>query len=394
MAHRVTSRIAAVRDRDGQLEIELSIPCPTSLGQRMESYVVLSREALGRAATRPRVAEAQESWGVEIAGYLYLAGLGAGAFIVAVVLDWLGLALAPAYVSPLGDWIWDWSKVLVLWGPVIAAVGASLNILHLGRNRSLFFTACLNPRSSWLARGFIVLFSFVTIGCAVAAAAVLFPHIRADTIVIWRTVEAIGVACALGTAIYTGILIKSKEFIPAWHSPIVPFLFVASALSTGSMGVVVGSTIYRFLAADLASAYEIVHTVNIFVLVVLVAESALLALYLRALAKGKPEGILSARMLLSGSWRYPFWIGIVAAGRVLPFVLVLANIWIGSDVIAILAALSVLAGGFVLRLVILGVGVEEAPPLYRKSEWRVQHALVEPGALESASGVRAAVTML
>jgi polysulfide reductase chain C len=340
----------------------------------------LSPDLVSRISAEPRVAEPQDSWELAIAGYLYLGGLGAGAFIMAIVAGWLGLGLTPAYVHPIGDWAWDWSKALVLWGPFLTALGASLLVFHLGKNWFLGFTACFNPRTSWLARGFIILATFIVVGCAVALVSVFAPHWPARLGILWTALEALGVLFALGTAIYTGILLQSMRFIPAWNSPFLPFLFLASALSTGAMGVIMGAMIYRFAAADPRSAHQLARALEVIEPVLIVVEASLLVLYLRRLRKGKPEGQLSAQMWLSGRWRLGFWGGIVGLALALPFLLDAVNLGLRSDGLAMAASSSVLIGGFLLRCGVLAIGVKETPPLYKLSKWRVAHPAVEPAA--------------
>jgi len=363
--------------------------------ERTEPNSALARELLARVTVKPAVAEPQRSWEMLIAGYLYLGGLGAGAFALAVICEWLGLGLAPQYVSPLGAWRWDWSQALLLWGPLVTAIGASLLIFHLGRNWFRFWTAGNNPRTSWMARGFSILLGFVLLGFVVFLLAVFAPAWTGDHQVVWHVLQALGVLLALGTAIYTGILVQSMGYIPAWSTPLLPsrklpllpFLFTVSALSTGAMGVIVGAAIYRFVAGEAAAA-GLVHTLEITELGLLVVEAALLALYIRNLRLGKPEGQLSARMLLSGSWRYGFWGGVVGAALALPFLIDAVNLGLDSVVLALVAATSVLLGGFLLRLAILSVGIKETPPLYKLSQWRAAHPSVVPARSPLVGGGR------
>jgi polysulfide reductase chain C len=343
-------------------------PAKTTKGT--ERTAVPTFELLKRLSAKPVLAQPQDSWGLLIAGYLYLGGLGAGAFIMATLGDWLGLGLAPTFLGPIGGWAWDWSKALVLWGPSATAFGAALLVFHLGRNWFLAWTACFNIRTSWMARGFIILATFIVVGCLVAMVAVFGPFWPERLLVLWRIAQAIGVAFAFGTAIYTGILLQSIKFIPAWNSPFLPFLFLASALSTGAMGVIMGAMGYRFIVTEPASAHELARSLEYIEPGLIVIEAALLTLYVRHLRRGKPEGLLSSRMWLSGSWRYGFWGGIVGLALALPFALDVVNLGVRSDVLAIVTAASVLFGGFLLRCGILGIAVKETPPLYKLSMWR------------------------
>jgi formate-dependent nitrite reductase membrane component NrfD len=350
----------------------------------------LSRDLLSGVDLTPKATEPQGSWGWEIASYLYLGGLGAGAFIVAVLLDWIGLPL-PAALTAVGGRDWNWAAILFYWGPVITALGASLLIFHLGRNWFLFFTACFNPRSSWLARGFLILATFIVVGCVAAVIAVFFPEWPGAHPAVWRAIQVGGLLFACGTAVYTGILLRSMTYIPAWNVVLLPILFFASALSTGAMGVALGTLLFRLISGDAALAQSMIRRIETAEPAVLLAEGVLLVLYVRHLAKGKPEARLSAAMLLSGSWRRAFWVGVVGGALVLPLLLsVLSAILQMVDVtsfrlfgvefevasaLVLVAAVAVLFGGFLLRLSVLGVGIKERPPLYGMSMWRAEHGL-------------------
>ena len=344
----------------------------------MGSTSMLRPDLLARISPQARTTEPQVAWELLIAGYLYLGGLGAGAFVVSVVTGWFGLGLAPALVSPIGGWTWDWSGLLVLWGPFLTAFGALLLIFHLGRNWLRAYTACFNPRTSWMARGFIILAAFIVLGAMVAAISVFAPSWPGRIAPLWRCLEALAVLFALGTAIYTGILLQSMSFIPAWNSPFLPYLFLASALSTGVMGVAIGALVYRFIVAEPASAQGLARTLEYAEPALIAIEASLLTLYVRHLRRGKPEGLLSSQMLLSGRWRFGFWGGIVGLALAAPFVLDAVNLGLRSDVLTLLAAVSVLTGGFLLRCGILAIGIKESPPLYKLARWRALHPAAEP----------------
>jgi formate-dependent nitrite reductase membrane component NrfD len=335
-----------------------------------------------RAAT-PFAVQPQGAWGLEIAGYLYLGGLGAGAFAMAVIFDWLGFGLAPRLGEFLWEAPWDWTKLLFLWGPVITGVGASLLILHLGKNRSRFFTAGANPRTSWMARGFAILLTFILSACALALVALLAPEAREANLGVWRAFESVAVLAALGTAAYTGVLLRSMSFIPAWSTRWLPLLFLASALSTGSMGNLVLVSVLEALGGKPPDARFLEALLVVEPVVILLEGAVLVALILR-LRRGNPAAFTSADMLLHGRWRFPFWAGVVGAALVVPFALDLVDLFVGSKPVALLGAVSVLLGGFILRLAVLGVGVKEVPPLYRLGLWRDTHPQAE---LKSAAEV-------
>ena len=110
----------------------------------------------------------QREWGWEIAIYLYLAGMGAGAYVIGSFLIWLGVSLAPSRALMLFGVPLTLTRAALLWGPILVAIGAPFLVLDLGKKHK-FFTACLNPRTSWVARGFIILSAFIVLGLIVLA---------------------------------------------------------------------------------------------------------------------------------------------------------------------------------------------------------------------------------
>jgi formate-dependent nitrite reductase membrane component NrfD len=320
-------------------------------------------------------ARPQTEWGLVIAGYLYLGGLGAGAFLLAVVLDWLGFRLPALTAAWSGSGV-DWAAFWTLWGPLVVAFGAALLIVHLGRNWRLFFTACFNPRGSWLARGFLILTAFILVGVACLALSIFAPDWVAEGGAAWRTLQAIGVAFAFATAAYTGLLLRSMKYIPAWRTMALPTLFVVSALSCGAMALALTVMIHGLLAGVAGLNEATLHALSNIERVLLPLELVVLAVYVRVLQRGRPEAALSARMLLHGERRAAFWVLVVAVGLLFPLSLEIAYAFApGAPAVPAVGAVAVLIGGLVLRHLVLAVGVKEQAPLVRASDWRGGAAL-------------------
>src|SRR5512137_1676669 len=102
----------------------------------------------------------QRVWRWEIAIYLYLAGMGAGSYIIGMIINWFADPKAP--ITLFGFHV-DIAKPALLWGPLFVALGAPFLILDLGIKRR-FLYACLNPKTSWVARGFLILSTFIVLG--------------------------------------------------------------------------------------------------------------------------------------------------------------------------------------------------------------------------------------
>jgi protein NrfD len=287
-------------------------------------------------------------WGWYVVLYFFIGGLTAGCYAVASALDAMGDPRDRAAVR-LG-------YTLAFPGVLICAV---LLILDLGRPerfwhmvfKSQFFPEPIFKHWSPISVGSWVLsvfgaFAFVSfIGVMVETGRIRWrPLVDLDQKVrnaprarlVWTL---LGAFFGFFLAGYTGVLMVGTV-APVWHNA-VPLggLFLASALSTSYALLILllarrgrghsDPTVAKLALADRwALAIEIV-----LLLLVLV-----------------PLGAL-ARPMLTGGFGVVFWIGVVLAGLVAPFVLEFA----GRDVERRhrLRAVLVLAGGLLLRFVII-----------------------------------------
>ena len=129
-----------------------------------------------------------------------------------------------------------------------------------------------------------------------------------------RVVCSVGAVLAIGTAIYTGVLLSVVQAVPLWNTPILPALFLVSAISTG-MG----------LAFDLSATLAIPEIHRRFKHMPLVhmifigLEIALLALLLVTALNQGGEAAESAKLILVGNRSVIFWVLVVGFGMVYPF---------------------------------------------------------------------------
>jgi formate-dependent nitrite reductase membrane component NrfD len=289
----------------------------------------------------------QEHWGWPIAVYLYSAGMGAGSFIIGAIMDWLGYAAYP-------------SKAVLLWGALLVAFGAPFLILDLGI-KWRFLNACLNPRTSWVARGFLILSAFIVVGIT-ALGVSLLPLLGIEIASgVLQILEGIGIVLAFTTAIYTGILLKAIKYVTLWNTWLLPLLFLASALSTGSM-VIILSTLVAGLLAPQGDASQLMEMLMRTEQVLILVEGLVLGLFLLFGYRTKEQGERSVRLLLTGNLKFVFWIGIVVSGFFFP--IILENMYSPElPFLPFLTGLFLLMGGFFLRFGILHAGIKETPPL-------------------------------
>jgi formate-dependent nitrite reductase membrane component NrfD len=287
----------------------------------------------------------QEHWGWIIAIYLYLAGMGAGSYIIGAIINWF---INPSRVVLIRGLALDPAKAALLWGPILVAIGTPFLILDLGIK-------------------FLILSIFIVFGLVLLAKSVLpfgWLHAESD---LWYIPEVIAIAFAFGTAIYTGILLKATKSIPLWNTYLLPLLFLVSALSTGSMAIIL-STLGTGLFSYNAGALEVLISGE---QILVVIEGIVLYLYLSRRYRVSEQGKDSVRLLLFGNKKLIFWGGIVLLGFIFPFVLeTIAAFSHGNVVLIFVSGLTLLCGGFFLRLGVLSAGIKEQIPMQRWAEFQ------------------------
>ena len=282
--------------------------------------------------------KAQTRWTWIIAAYLYLAGVGGGAYITGVL----------AGAGFFGDG--EWSKVsnigVCLAFPCVAA-GCAFLLFDLGSPKNAW-RAWMRPGTSWMARGTIIIsiFMLVTlihVGYLIFAGAAGTP----------ACIGIVGGVFALATVVYTGILLGASRPIAFWSTAALPALFLVSALSTGVMAIV--------LIGMMAGVDEkAIATLEKLDVVLIVAEILVLGFFLQGTHR-LTESRASAKMVLCGEVAPMFWFGVALLGLLIPLgltVLGAANPEAtASQAAAILASLCGLTGGLFLRQVILAGGI-------------------------------------
>ena len=302
-------------------------------------------------------------WGWLVAIYLFMGGMGAGAFIIAAVLELTGerykheycpTALVGAGVS----------------GPLIA-IGTVLLIFDLGAGLREPWRI-LNMFTNWssvMTWGIWILSFFIPIAFVYGILEVMQVH---PGILAWlrrwlrflpetlpyrgikRIVCSIGILLALGTALYTGVLLSVVEAVPLWATPILPILFLVSAVSTG-MG----------LSLDLSATLMVPETSHRFKRLPLIhialigLEIALLVLFFyTALGQGG-EAAESANLILTGAGSLIFWIVVAGLGMVFPLVVNIYALARGSHgyLVGILAGAAIVLAGLFVRYLIVAAAI-------------------------------------
>lgn len=301
----------------------------------------------------------QTVWGPLIAWYLFLAGVGAGAYLVGFVAERAGerySALArPGYIL----------------GAPLVAIGAALLLFHLG-NPPQVWRAILRPYSSIMSLGLWILVVFLGFAGLHFGALLLPKAVKVSGR--WMPwVKTLAAIFAVAVIIYTGLLLGVTKAIPFWNTPILPLLFLVSAISTGigAVMLIVGGQQLLAPKARLAGAIsEAVHSLSRVELPLIVTEVLVLFFLLFIMIAGSSTAAGSAHYLISGGYAVAFWLGLVVVGLLLPIILEALTLrrspalaGAPRSAITVLTALCLLAGGLVLRYAILAAGATVAGTL-------------------------------
>lgn len=280
--------------------------------------------------------KAQSRWAWIIAAYLFLAGVGGGAYITGVVAEFFG-----------GE---EWeavSKIGVFLGFPCVAVGCVFLLLDLGTPKN-FWRAFMRPGTSWMARGTIIISIFMLLA-VIHSVFLIFAEPGGTP----SALGVMGAVFALATVIYTGILLGASRPIAFWSTAVLPALFLVSALSTGVMAVaLIGS-----MAGVHKDAMTVLEKLDI---VLIVLEMLVLGFFLQATHR-VTESRASAKLVLCGSVAPAFWFGVVLLGLLIPLALSALGVanpdGAAAQLAVILASLCGLVGGLLLRRVILSSGI-------------------------------------
>lgn len=286
----------------------------------------------------------ESAWGWLIVTYLFLAGAGAGAFLAAVACD----LLAP-----------DWSKALARAGSIASGpmviVGTACLVLDLEAGlwepwRQMYLV--FNP-TSMIMWGVAILGLFIPVSVLYGLALNGITPIGKYLTKYVKHLEIIGAPLAVSTAVYTGILIAVVNGVPFWNTPLMPVLFLASAISTGLAVAMIGAAVVDIATVRTLSNFALGHVIF------LAVEALVLGLLVFMSLTRSVEAAASASMLISGSLSFYFWTLVVVIGVLVPFILSIVEYYEYGEMPKILvvgADVCVLVGGMSLRALIVFSG--------------------------------------
>jgi formate-dependent nitrite reductase membrane component NrfD len=287
-------------------------------------------------------------WGLLIVVYLFLGGLSGGALALSAVAALAG-----------GDRFSRVARMAAFVAPWPVLMGTGLLVLDLGRPLHFWkLLVAVEPRSPmWIGTWLLTLFALVSLPYANLFLPVWLRLWRPGNVARWkRRLALAGLPLGIAVGIYTGVLLGVLVARPLWNTPLLAQLFLVSALSTAAAFVLlllrrVGSEDERrALAAGDAALIGL--------------ELAVIAWMLIDARVSGASTSAAAAALATGAIGWTFWIGVVALGLLAPLAVEIAGLrhmdrrpgfaWIAS--LERIAPLLVVAGGFLLRWVIVYAG--------------------------------------
>ena len=309
------------------------------------------------------MAELQSVWGWQPALYLFLGGMGAGAFVVAALLYFLDRQSNRKTIC-----IASWAATACLVAGLLLLLSELTNPL-----RGMLLWQSFSNGTSWMTFGAWVVFAAVIVFGLMAVLSTEqwvkpvskkwkgYPKARNRM----RSVLAVvGIALGLCVAMYTGILLMSGPGVPLWNTLLLPCLFTVSALDTGAALVEIVAVAPK--RAVLSNKTHRLLEASVVVLVVL--EVAVLAAFLATMqgsdlttATGATAAA-SVRLLAQGMLAPFFWLLVGACGLGIPLAMAIAGMVLrkrrkSGRTVMLVGAAGALVGGCALRFLVLMAGL-------------------------------------
>jgi formate-dependent nitrite reductase membrane component NrfD len=278
-------------------------------------------------------------WPVLIDVYFFLGGLAGGAFVIATVANLLGAARYRAVVR-VGYYL---ALLALLPCPLILIVDLGVP----ARFMNMLFR--FNPQSP-MSMGAWALLGFSA--CAFLAALFTFLEDtrRARNLSVGKLVVGfIGGFFGFFLAAYPGVLLGATAR-PLWiegHALGALFLAVGASTAAATIALVL-------LAIGKRHELAAVRTMTVVALVIQLVSVVIFVASVQV--SGRPASVAALQILTGGRFATLFWGGAIAAGLILPLLLGLLDLRRRSAALTALTSLLVLAGGFVVKYVIMAAG--------------------------------------
>lgn len=285
-------------------------------------------------------------WGVIIACYLFLAGLGGGAFASAAYMR----LRTPHCVH------------LIRYGRIIAPITVIIGLVLLmfdataGFHNPLRFALLLTNFGSVMTWGVVFLGLFTIISLIVLVMDLMGKGLK---IPVWLDVA--GAVLGICVCVYTGCLLGVAKTFPLWNNALLPVLFLVSAVSTGMASILLVGIFRAPQEFHQSGAFKKFH----FFLPIFELFLVACLLFITA-NSAEAAGWASVMNLIAGDCAASFWILFILCGLVVPTCLEWVMLFMSTKAVEesttghLISAASdalVLVGGFMLRLLILSAAM-------------------------------------
>ena len=313
-------------------------------------------------------------WDWIVAVDLFAAGLSAGAFIISATAYFLGreryesITKIGAYIAPFPviigilALIYDLERPHLFWKLFLTFQPNS--VMSLGAWLLLFFSFfSLAHLYLWLPEKFDY-FKIIP----VIRSNQFLGRFRGDNLTKVRgLVAGFGIPISIGVGIYTGVLLGALTARPFWNNPMLPMLFLISAMMTGSAAICfVGCFIkgFRGMSRENINTNKfMIHSIDFTLMVFSIIA---VFLFILGLYVSPRSSVAAVHLIMGGEFTLLFWIVVVGIGILLPLALEVYeliphyivhvelrehNPWISGIITT-----SVLIGGFTMRYIVVYAG--------------------------------------
>jgi len=309
------------------------------------------------------------NWGMPVILYLFLAGVGAGTVTVSASV------LLRGGGGGFGGRHFAIARYGALIGPLPVIIGTSLLVFELGRPfRALNLFKLINLSPMNIGSWFLGL--FIVVSVLYALLFLPWPPIIWDRLQPWRKALAwICIPLGIGVALYTGIMLGAMPSRPFWNSPILALLFLVSALSTGIALIIFAQAMLYEPPPDNPAAEKRFHqsgyllTASDLILIGFELMVIFLFIMFAYLTVGNVKYAVAV-ILPGGDLAAAFWLWVVVVGLLIPIIIELIYVvpkllyhrdYESSRTADMVISLAVLAGGFMLRYVVVIAGQVTGP---------------------------------
>ncbi len=285
-------------------------------------------------------------WGLWVAMYLFLAGLAAGAYMLAT-LDYL--FNVPHFKGTGKAMLW---AALVTLPAGLASIGMDLG--HMERIWKVYLQPNFNSFLTLMVWGYTLFLILIAVTLYLAFKR---PESSAMKSVTW-----IGLVVSILVAGGVGFLLGGNANRLFWHVGLFPVQFPVFALASGAalMLVIVG---WFGPKEDHGKRADQLWTLAVLTIILSVVKIYFMVSdYTQSLYGGVPDNVIAVQSILFGQHAFSFWVVQIGLGTLIPLIVLSQPKLAKNDFVAGLMGLFLLVGYAVARILIVVPG-QVAPML-------------------------------